>query len=305
MERKLVKHGPNTLTVSLPSKWVKSHNLKNGQKITVNQLQEGLLITPQKRIFERIEITITKKEDWYLEKMLRHLYTSGYDEIIINYEDKSQLKLIRESLTLLTGLEVVESGTSFCRIRCTISLDESEYEQTVKRMLWIILSHFDYFIEDCQKGRLEMHAEVGETFNTFARLCNLCRRLINTRQVFDYTNSRYAYEFMNSLIEVSLNIRYSYDYLSRERKASLSIDELEFIKKVRNLYYDMLMSYQNRDIGKTREVLIERKKMFPEITNILFKKNPVILHYFLVILRNFTPIGTHILMLYIDESKKN
>ena len=44
MKRKIVKHGPISLTVSLPSKWVKKRNLKAGDEVEVEEHNNGLFI---------------------------------------------------------------------------------------------------------------------------------------------------------------------------------------------------------------------------------------------------------------------
>ena len=48
MKRKIVQHGQSTLTLSLPSKWVKKNNIKKGQLLDVNVSEKGLLISLDK-----------------------------------------------------------------------------------------------------------------------------------------------------------------------------------------------------------------------------------------------------------------
>ena len=48
MIRKVIKQGHNTLTVTLPSKWVKSRDIKPGDDINIKEKDNGLLITSEK-----------------------------------------------------------------------------------------------------------------------------------------------------------------------------------------------------------------------------------------------------------------
>jgi phosphate uptake regulator len=304
MERKIVQHGDSTLTISLPSKWAKANKLKGGQFLNIEASHDKLIVSPKVKHFENIETDLSENEEWYVGRIIRHLYTAGYDEITINYSTQRQLALIRKDLELLTGLEVIESKPPYCKLKCTVSIDESEYDALIQRVLWLVLSQFDYLIEDYKKASLSNYSEVREIFLTFSKLCNLCRRLINKKNIYDSINSRYAYDFINGLIEISLYIGYSYEYAQKEKKIELTEKEFEFIQKVRDLYFELVNAYQNINVDRTRKFFESRHKMFDQVLELMKDKNPVIIHYFLIILRNMTPIGNHIVMLNLENEKK-
>jgi len=44
MKRKIIKQGHNTLTITLPSEWVKKLNLNAGDEIEVYERDSGLVI---------------------------------------------------------------------------------------------------------------------------------------------------------------------------------------------------------------------------------------------------------------------
>ena len=48
MKRKVVKQGAATLTISLPSKWTKKFELKNGDEINLNEKGDALIVTNSK-----------------------------------------------------------------------------------------------------------------------------------------------------------------------------------------------------------------------------------------------------------------
>lgn len=304
MKRKTVKHGGSTITISLPSKWVKANNIKPSQFLNIEQSKEGLIISPDKIYFEKIETTLSNDKEWYVHRILRHLYTCGYDEIIINYLTKEQLALIRKGLEWLPGFEIIESNPKLCNIKCVSSLETAEYEDTVKRILWLILSQFDYFIEDCNAKNPEMFQEVSELFKTILKLINLCRRLINKKSPYDTATSKYSYRFLTGLMNISSFIIYSYEYIKKIDKLDLADSELEFIIKVRDFYHRLLLSYQNLNIEKTKSFFEEREVMFDDILEILKNKNPVVMHYFLDILKEFSSIGNLILINKINEENK-
>ena len=305
MKRKVVKHGGSTLTISLPSKWAKANNIKPGQFLDLEQKEQHILISCNKNSsIEKTQITLSGSNEWYIHRIFRHLYTCGYDEIEANYEKKEQLMLIRKGLESLPGFEIIESNPQKCEIKCVSSLESAEYEDTVKKVMWLILSQFDYLIEDCEVKKPVMCEEVNELFKTILKLINLCRRLINKKSPYDSTTSKYAYRFLTGLMNITSFLIYSYDYSKKSNKLQFSQLEMELIKKTRDFYYQLLTAYQNLDTKKTKEFFIEREKMFDDVLELFKEKNPVIVHYFLDILKEFSSIGNLILILKLNEENR-
>jgi phosphate uptake regulator len=301
MKRKVVKHGISTLTISLPSKWAKANKIKNGDLMDLEVSKDQLIVSWEGGHFEKVETTLKGGEEWYIHRILRHLYTSGYDEIKVNYSNKGQLELIRKAIVCLTGMEILESNPKYCILKCVVSPDDSEYGEIVERLLWLIQSQFDYFLEDCKKGTPAMREEVLEIHKTVSKLNNLCRRMINKRPLYDSTLSKYVYWFLTSLLNISSYILYSYDYSMKNNKLKLTEKEFEFVKVTSESYYKLLLAYKNLNIEKTREFFEEREALFDDILEVLREDNPVITHYFLDILREFSSMGNLIISLRVNE----
>jgi phosphate uptake regulator len=304
MKRKVVKHGVSTLTISLPSKWTKTNRIKNGDLLEIEATKDHLIISSEaNEHFEEIETTLTGDEEWYIARILRHYYTSGYDEIKITNPNKDQLELIRKGIVNLTGMEIVESKPSYCLLKCVISSENSDYHQIVNRILWLINSQFDYFIEDLDKGKPVMEKEVHEIHKTVLKLNNFCRRMINKRPLYDTTISKYVYWFLTSLLNISSFIIYSYEEFSKSKKIKLTKNELELITVTRDFFYRLLLAYKNTDIEKTREFFQDREALFDNVLEVLKEDNPIITHYFLDILKEMSSIGNLIIALKSNEKK--
>ena len=302
MKRKVVRHGDSTLTISLPSKWAKANSIKPGQLLNLEQTDCGIFVSSNENYpIEKTEITLSWDKEWYIQRILRHLYTYGYDEVSVNYAKKEQLLLLRKGLESLPGFEIGESNPKICKIRCVGSLESTEYDDTVKKILWLILSQFDYLIEDCGVKNPIMHDEVNELFKTISKLINLCRRLINKRPPYDSTISKYAYRFLTSLMNIASFLIYTYDYSKKMNKLQLSQSEMELVTKTRGFYYQLLMAYQNLNVEKTKQFFSEREEMFDVVLELFREKNPVITHYFLDILKELSSIGNLVLILRLSE----
>jgi phosphate uptake regulator len=304
MKRKVVKHGEGTLTVSLPSNWVKNNNLKSGELVNVEPSRGKLVISIDDKSFEPVTISLDSGDEWYIGRIIRHLYTSGYDEINIKYSSSKQLPQIREDLKLLMGLELVKSDNGICRLKCMVHTEESGYNQIVRKIMWILLSKLDYLFEEGEKGNFEMSNEIKELHITLCRLCNLCKRLINKKEIFDSVNAKYAYDFFNAIIEISVLINYSYDYLQGQKKPSLSVPELELLKQIRDHYQELYNAVVNDKKDKVQKFFELRKDNFEKNLDLINKEDPTIIHYFLMMLRTLTPIGNHIAMFNVEKDRK-
>jgi len=302
MKRKLVKHGESTLTISLPSKWVKGHSLKRGDYLNMEISDQGLVLSPEITHYEKIEINLEKKDNWYIEKILTNLYISGFDEIKIKMSNIDQLELIRRSLIELTGFEIIETKKDYCIIKNIASIDNVNYEETIERIFWMILSQFDNLLEDLKKKKLTNYNLSVNDHKTIIKQINLSRRIINKKISFGLITSKYVFNFLTSLLNISRIIQYSYEYLKRTGNLQFSEDELDFIFKMREFYYLLILAYKNLNLEKTKTFLEEREKISDNSLEILKAKNPAIMHFFLDVLKELSGISNLIIILTIKNS---
>lgn len=185
-----------------------------------------------------------------------------------------------------------------------VHTDDSEYGQIVRKIMWILLSKLDYLLEEGEKGNFEMSYEIKELHTTLCRLCNLSKRLINKREIFDSVNSKYAYDFFNAIIEISLLVNYSYDHLNSQKKPKLSESELKLLKEIRDHYQELYNAVVNDKKQGVQQFFELRKENFENNLELIKKEDPVIIHYFLMMLRTLTPIGNHIAMLNVEKERR-
>jgi len=93
MLRKIIKQGHNTLTVTLPSDWVKKFNLKQGDEISIFEKDNGLFVSSEKKDYEKkTEINIDGLDIPTIWKYLMGVYREGYDQVTINFSQKDLLE---------------------------------------------------------------------------------------------------------------------------------------------------------------------------------------------------------------------
>ncbi|MEK6859097.1 MAG: hypothetical protein AABX53_04270 [Nanoarchaeota archaeon] len=301
MKRKLVKHGSSTLTISLPAQWVKNNALENGDFLSIDISDRGLFLYPEKPHFDNVQIDAREKDDWYIDKVLTNLYIFGFDEIKISYEGQHQFDYIREILNRLMGFEIIETKRDSCLVKNMASIDNVDYEETTNRILWMVLSQFDNFIEDISNKKLEHYESAINDYKTIFKLLNLSRRLINKKISYGIITSKYVFNFLTSLLNVSRTIYYSYESLKKGGKIDFAHKEIEFIHKTREFYYDLMLAYKNMNLAKIKEFIEEREQISETSLSILREKNPAIIHFFLDVLKELSGISNLIIILAVKN----
>lgn len=158
MKRKIVQHGSSTLTISLPSKWAKYHNLKKGDELEILQKDEELIIKGEgKEKKHEISIDITKLESSTLVTFaLVDLFMKGYKKIRIKYnpsvritgtigkKELDTLDLIKSVLRYMMGVEITEDKPGMCVIEEITNLDASTFKNTFRRGFLLLLENAEY-----------------------------------------------------------------------------------------------------------------------------------------------------------------
>ena len=139
MKRKVIKQGPSTLMVSLPSKWVKEHNIEQGNEVELEEISEGLLIkTDSKSKLNTITVNVSGPPK-LIRRYIGNIYRKGYDEITLEFDDPSSIKHIEKYSQDFLGLQITEQGKKYCVLHSVASLKIEEYDSMVNRIFLLIL----------------------------------------------------------------------------------------------------------------------------------------------------------------------
>ena len=87
MKRKVNKVGQNTLTVSLPNKWIKENKIEKGDELDVNVEADVISFSKSEREKGEKEVRINIDNYSYLSlaRYIYLLYRTDYDKIILTY----------------------------------------------------------------------------------------------------------------------------------------------------------------------------------------------------------------------------
>jgi len=281
MKRNVVRHGPSTLTVSLPASWVKKQNLSPKTIVDVEEKGNQLIIRTKKEDeFLRLEVDL-KNNKRVGTRYINSAHRKGVDELVLFYQDPSYLKRIEQCLAdEILGYEIVKQGKNFCVIKDIPGTKFEEFNVLFER-IWIIIVSISEDVLEALKNKDRKTADnitaLDKRVNKFT---NFCMRILNKRGHPDYKNISIYYDLLRELEEISDQYKYLIEYYSKKNiKVSAEyIRLLERNNESLKLFYKCFYKPKDEDL---EFLLIETKKMYEEVANYADKNSERILTTFL------------------------
>lgn len=181
--RKLIAHGPSSLTIALPFKWVQKYGLEKGDVVAVEETDQGLCVNPKASERKKdIQINL-RGHDWpAIVTVLTTVYRRGYDEVRVRYETSKEYQDISSAVRLLLGYAIAENRKGNCLIKSLPSELEQDFATLFRRVFFILLQELDDLSENLD----------AETFKSFYHrdadlnaIVNLALRMINKGYIHD------------------------------------------------------------------------------------------------------------------------
>jgi len=180
MKRKVNKVGPSTLTVSLPTSWVKNQNIAKGDEVSV-EISEGTLLISKKvgNLKKTTEIDVSDHKA-FLSRIVAAAYKAGYDEIILNYKTPDQLKLIQDAIDRgLWDFDILDYGKSSVRIVSLAYQSPEKYTSVLKRIFHTLESTANSMVEYTKEGLFDELKSVAMRDRSIDKYSDYCRRILN------------------------------------------------------------------------------------------------------------------------------
>lgn len=145
MKRRIIKQGHNTLTMTLPSEWVKKLNIHAGDELDVYEDSGSLVIGgKQNGDSKSTTIDIAELSVPMLWRFFQSAYREGYNEIKLTYDvskksyegaydyyasqfeytrlgekppRKPPFDMISELINRFIGMEIIDHGEGYCTVK--------------------------------------------------------------------------------------------------------------------------------------------------------------------------------------------
>jgi bifunctional DNA-binding transcriptional regulator/antitoxin component of YhaV-PrlF toxin-antitoxin module len=259
MQRKVSRVGPATLMISLPSKWCKENNIKQGDMLEIS-LEKGELVISKKKLVEKPKkITIDLSRYRYFPRhLIASAYKTGYDEILARYSTEKEKKEIKYLLGYsCLGYSILEETRDHLVIKDIAKIDEKEFNSVLKKVFFLTNEIARNGLEFAKTGESTAFNELLSQRKTLHKNTDFCRRLINKNVPIQHAYSHYLFMIIK-LIEI-LTKRYrdlclvlsgrehfmqTYEddwYLSPEEKGkTITPKYYKFLEKINQQVYSLI-----------------------------------------------------------------
>jgi len=271
MRRRIIKQGHNTLTVTLPSKWVQLFNLKQGDEIEINERENGLFLTTEKHDEElKVEIDLAGLDIPTIWKYIMAVYREGYDEITIKFDpnikyehplrffsldayalkkgklaEHTPYEILRIMTSRFIGFEIIEHHKNYCVIKNMAQLTSKEFDPSLRRVFLLLQQMAEETNEAIQNNDPKVVAHLRDIDLNLDKFVDYCIRVLNKTGFKDVKKSHVLFSILY-LLELlgdeykNMSMHISKDMHGKNLKNLKDIVEAitKQVDELYHLYYD-------------------------------------------------------------------
>lgn len=272
MKRRVIQLAGKTHVLSLPSKWVKSYNIKKGDELDIEELGNSLTIKSKKSETElkKISLNIDSFGIRTFRYAISALHKAGYDEIVL-YGETSKLKDSIQDLiqNLLLGFVVIEQTSKKIVLKSVTHEIESEFDPTLRRAFLVTISLANSSLEMMSLKQFSSLQSLINLEKTNNQLTSFCLRLMNKGLYKDKDKEAFLVTIVWNLEKIADEYKaICMNFSDNTKEIDQSI--LKLYKEVNELfvsYYDLIYKFSPEKLNE----LVDKKN---EIANTMSKINP-------------------------------
>ena len=238
MQKRLVAQGNATLTLSLPSKWIKENNLAKGDEVSLEIEGKDIVISTETT--NGVEKLILDTKTQSFEKQYLHtLYHLGFDEVDILYQDQKVVDLIKKHIGGCIGFEIVDQSMDKITIKnLSAGPMESEFN-TILRKIFLVTKEIGLQLEEFVGTKnFDKMKSVASMEDNNVKFISFCLRVLNKHGYKDSqkkTNIYYA--IIENLEMIGDEYKYVANFIAENKKKIKFTKELEAVLKHTNEFF--------------------------------------------------------------------
>jgi len=291
VKRKIMKLGPSTMVISLPSKWVKTTNLKAGDEIDLEQENKNLVISIDGKnaiVKETIDLS---KYDKLMKRILVSRYLKGDDEIEVIFDTLDKSRAIQRRIDELIGVEVIDQGKDRILIKDIASNEGDNFDNIIKRVLYLLNTIADESLKSIKEKNtdLEYTSDIEKNINKFT---DYCFRILNKKGHADHKKTAVLYCILFLIEEIADEYKNLSKYIT-DNKVQLGKELVDTYENINNYNKDMQKLFLKFDMEHAVQLAGERDSIIKNIERQL--KNTKAKNTDIIILKHFETITDHII----------
>jgi len=285
MIRKVIQQGPNTLGVSLPSKWIKEHGIKKGDDINIDQLESDLIIGSKNHPISETKIHIPTQDipldkeknpnRYIVRAIIINALRKGHDKIRVTFDSPKSLKAINSCVDEVLGYDITEQSSNYCIIENIVELKDNDFHKQLTKFRHVIINFSDLIQENIINNKKNLE-EINSTFISVEKNYNtFCSFLLNKLQ--SKTKEKlFLFNSIEHLYQATRNMFYA-----AKLNIPLSKSGTKYAKDVFNYVNQVIDFIAKKDLTKILDLnLLKNKLTYHTINNLICKnqkENPTLL----------------------------
>src|SRR3989338_10336077 len=178
MERRVMKQGPSTLVVSLPSTWAKKHKIKKGDIIHLEEKGKSISLSLKPRNSEKKIVLNVSNTLPMTHRITGALYKAGFDEMILTYARGEEAEAILEAVQVMMGHEVIKHEKNTITIKRLVNADGESFPTLYRKCFHVLEDMAQETLQAFEKSNLELMKAVVIKDRTMAIFADYCRRIL-------------------------------------------------------------------------------------------------------------------------------
>ncbi len=303
MLRKVVKHGANTLTVSLPSKWAKKNNIKQGDEINIEIKGNQLILAKSfQQSSEILDVDLTET-NVMLPRIIASLYKCGYERVNIKYGTHEELEAIEDTIYRYCHVyEIIDIRKNIVHIKAISQLDPSHFRSIFKTAVQSSLTIARETLEAIKSKNYDELSNLISKDKIVDRYTAYGTRILNKGHNLNYRLIGPLY-FVFEEIEISTDIL---KIISRElikNRIVLSKPIMEFFEDVIELMELLFDIFLNFSLGKVKRLGLLETNIRKKISELCEtqKKNIKVLAYLINLFQNVFEMKSAVMTLHFGD----
>jgi phosphate uptake regulator len=207
MKRKIIRSGPSTLVVSLPSKWVKEYRLKPGSELEVVQNANVLnLVVGDIKSDKKVMLDVNTPE---LMRRIGAAYKAGYDLVKISFETSKELDKIIGIMSdgAMIGYEIAEQSNKEVIIKEVSQLDIEHFNTMLRRTFHTLLSMNHELYLALRADDKDSFRKIINMDTLVNKATNFCRRALNKGIITDFNKNAPLYYVCEQLERIGDSLK--------------------------------------------------------------------------------------------------
>ena len=273
MKRKVIKQGHNTLTVTLPAKWVDKAGIKAGDELELEE-KEGSLVIGNTKIAkgQKITVDVTGLDRSTILILIQGLYRYGYDtmeitakESLVNHHrvgKKIGLSgLIYSVVNRLVGTEVISASSKRYVIKRIAGESIDDFPTILRRIFLLLNEMMESFINGMRENDSEAIKSIEFQHSNLKKFLNYCLRLLNKYGYGSTKKTMFYFNIISLLSKLEDLIKNNARYVLKHQIKIKSKNSFILLKEMQSSirqYYELFYSY---NLNKVAE-LSKHRDMF-------------------------------------------